>query len=137
KAAKLQAAYEAVNTLEAVANDWMTHQSSRWDPVTEARVRASLTADVFPVLGSRTLASIRPGEVMHVVKAIESRGAGDQAGRVLQRIKAVYRWAVTHERLESNPMLDLVPSEILKPRQVTHRAALSDRELPVFLSKLA
>jgi integrase len=137
KAAKLQAAHQAVNTLEAVANDWMTHQAARWDPVTEARVRASLTSDVFPVLGSRSLASIRPGEVMAVVKTIESRGAGDQAGRVLQRIKAVYRWAVTHERLESNPMLDLVPSEILKPRQVNHRAALSDRELPAFLAKLA
>lgn len=73
---------------------------------------------------------------MAVVKKIEARGAGDQAGRVLQRIKAVYRWAVTHERIESNPMLDLVPSEILKPRQVNHRAALSDRDLPEFLSKL-
>jgi integrase len=48
----------------------------------------------------------------------------------------VFRWAVTHERIESNPMLDLVPSEILKPRQVQHRAALSDRDLPEFLAKL-
>jgi hypothetical protein len=56
---------------------------------------------------------------------------------VLQRVKAVYRWAVTHERIESNPMLDLVPSEILKPREVQHRAALADRDLPEFLGKLA
>jgi integrase len=136
KAAKLQASFQAVNTLEAVANDWMTHQAAKWGSVTEVRVRSSLASDVFPVLGSRSLCSIRPGEVMAVVKTIESRGAGDQAGRVLQRIKAVYRWAVIHERLDSNPMLDLVPSEILKPRQVNHRAALSDRELPTFLSKL-
>ena len=68
---------------------------------------------------------------------MEARGAGDQAGRVLQRVKAIYRWAVTHERIDSNPMLDLVPSEILKPRTVQHRAALPDRELPQFLAKLA
>jgi integrase len=55
---------------------------------------------------------------------------------VLQRIKAVYRWAVIHERIETNPMLDLVPSEILKPREVRNRAAMTDKELPVFLPKL-
>jgi integrase len=73
---------------------------------------------------------------MKAVQKIEARGAGDQAARVLQRIKQVYRWAVTHERIESNPMLDLVPGEILKPREVTHRAALSDRDLSGFLVKL-
>lgn len=136
KAAKVKATHEAVNTLQAVAEAWMQHQAPRWDPVTAERIRASLAADVFTVLGARPLASIRPGEVMAVVKKIEARGAGDQAGRVLQRVKAVYRWAVTHERIESNPMLDLVPSEILKPRAVKHRAALSDRDLPEFLGKL-
>ncbi len=137
KTAKVKATHEAVNTLQAVAQAWLQHQSSRWEPVTAERIRASLAADVFPALGARALASIRPGEVMAVVKKIEARGAGDQAGRVLQRVKAIYRWAVTHERIESNPMLDLVPSEILKPRQVQHRAALSDRELPEYLGKLA
>lgn len=137
KAAKVKATHEAVNTLQAVAEAWMQHQAQRWDPVTAERIRASLAADVFTALGARPLVSIRPGEVMAVVKKIEARGAGDQASRVLQRIKAVYRWAVIHERIESNPMLDLVPSEILKPRQVHHRAALSDRDLPEFLGKLA
>lgn len=137
KADKAKAVKEAANTLEAVACEWMEHQSQRWDPVTAERIRASLAADVFPTLGARPLASIRPGDVMTAVKKIEARGAADQAGRVLQRVKAVYRWAVTHERIESNPMLDLVPSEILKPRQVKHRAALSDRDLPEFLGRLA
>jgi len=137
KAAKVKATHETINTLEAVAADWMKHQASRWEPVTMGRIRASLAADIFTVLGSRPLASIKPGEVMAAVKKIESRGASDQAGRVLQRVKAIYRWAVTHERIESNPMLDLVPSEILKPREVQHRAALAERELPAFLAKLA
>ena len=137
KAAKVKATHETINTLEAVAADWMKHQASRWEPVTMGRIRASLEADIFKPLGARPLASIKPGEIMAAVKQIEARGAGDQAGRVLQRVKAIYRWAVTHERLESNPMLDLVPSEILKPREVQHRAALAERDLPAFLAKLA
>ena len=136
KAKKAKAAHESANTLEAVAADWVTHQSARWDAETQQRIRASLAADIFPSLGNRPMVSIKPGEVMTAVKKIEARGAGDQAGRVLQRVKAMYRWAVTHERIESNPMLDLVPSEILKPREVKHRAAMSDRELPEFLPKL-
>ena len=137
KAAKTKITHEAANTLEAVATAWMKHQASRWEAETMERIRASLEADIFKPLGMRPLASIKPGEVMAAVKKIEARGAGDQAGRVLQRVKAIYRWAVTHERIDSNPMLDLVPSEILKPRTVQHRAALPDRELPQFLAKLA
>ena len=82
------------------------------------------------------MASIKPGEVREAIVKIEKRGAADQAGRVLQRVKAVYRWAVIHERIASNPMLDLVLSEILKPREVQHRAAMADKELPEFLRKL-
>ena len=33
-------------------------------------------------------------------------------------------------------MLDLKASALLKPRQVTHRAALDDKDLPAFLAKL-
>jgi integrase len=137
KAAKAQVVHESINTLEAVARDWMKHQAARWDIETAGRIRASLEADIFKPLGARPLASIKPGEIMAAVKKIETRGAADQAGRVLQRVKAVYRWAVIHERIQANPMLDLVPSEVLKPRTVQHRAAMTDKELPEFLAKLA
>ena len=136
KAEKAKTTHEAANTLEAVALDWLDHQASRWESETMGRIRASLQADIFPALGTRPMASIKAGEVMAAVKKIEARGAGDQANRVLQRVKSVYRWAVTHERIETNPMLDLVPSEILKPREVQHRAALPEKELPDFIAKL-
>jgi len=51
---------------------------------------------------------------------------------MLQRVKAIFRWAVIHGWLQSNPMVDLVPSEILRPREV----AIDDRGLPAFLAKL-
>ena len=137
KAAKVKAVHESVNTLEAVSRDWLAHQAARWAPVTLDHIRASLEADIFKTLGARPLASIKPGEIMAAVKKIEARGASDQAGRVLQRVKSVFRWAVTHERIAANPMLDLVRGEILKPREVQHRAALADRDLPEFLGKLA
>lgn len=136
KAQKTKIVHETINTLEAVSRDWLTHQAARWAHITLTRIRASLEADIFPTLGARPIASIKPGEIMAAVKKVEARGAADQADRVLKRVKAVYRWAVTHERIELNPMVDLVPGEIFKPRHVTHRAAMADSNLPDFLAKL-
>lgn len=136
KAAKVKAAHEAVNTFRVVAHEWMEHQATRWEPITLERIRSSLDANVLSILGGRPLASITALEVMNAVKAVEARGAGEQAGRVLQRVKAIFRWAVIHGRLESNPMLDLVPAEILKPREVKHRAALDAKDLPAFLAQV-
>jgi len=135
-AEKLSAKAQVANTFESVANDWLTHQAGRWENVTLERTRASLEADVYPVLGSRPIQEIAPREVKEIVKAIEKRGAVEVAGRVLQRVKAVYRYAVTHDRIERNPMLDLIPSDILKPRRVQHRPALAVAELPAFLKLL-
>ena len=136
KAEKQKKLTEAENTLQAVAADWLAHQSEKWTHDTKARIWQTLKADLFPTLGNRPLAHIKPKEIMRAVQKVEGRGAGDQAGRVLQRVKAIYRWAATHGRIEINPMLDLVPGEILKPREVQHRAALTERELPEFLQRL-
>lgn len=137
KQAKAQAAHEAANSLQTVAEDWLTHQAGKWSPVTLESIRASLKTHVFPQLGARPMASIKPRELRDVVQRVEAGGAADQAGRVLQRVKAIYRYALTHDRIEANPMLDLVASEVLKARQVQHRPALADRDLPEFLARFA
>lgn len=131
-----QAQREALVTVEAVAREWLGHQSGRWAADTLAAIRTSLEAEVFPKIGARPMAQTRPREVLEIIKGIEARGASETAGRVLQRVKAVFRYAVVHERIESNPMLDLKPSELLKPRQVRHRAAMADKDLPAFLAIL-
>lgn len=136
KAAKEEAIKEVTSTLKAVAEEWLSHQAGCWEANTLARTRASLEADVFPTLGALSMSVITPKQVMEVVKGIEKRGASEIATRVLQRIKAIYRYAATHQHIDRNPMLDLIPSEILKPRGVQHRAALGPADLPEFLAKL-
>lgn len=136
KAAKARAEHEARNTFRAVAEDWLTHQAASWAAVTLERIRSGFEADVYPDLGERPMAGLKPRDVIEAVRTIEARGAGEQAARTLQRIRAVFRFAVVHERIEANPMLDLKPAELLKPRQVKHRAALADRDLPTYLQAL-
>lgn len=136
KAAKVQAVIEAGNTFGTVAADWVKHQGTKWEAGTRAAIERAFRVDVYPAIGAVPMAQLKPRDVTAVVKVIEARGAGELAYRVLQRIRAVFRYAVVHERIESNPMLDLRAGELLKPRQAEHRAAMPDKELPEFLAKL-
>jgi len=136
KTAKAKARFEASNTFKAVADDWMAHQAGTWSEGTREHVRASFANHLFPALGSRPMATLKPRDVIEAIQRIEASGAAEQALRTLQRVRAVFRYAVVHERIESNPMLDLKPGELLKPRTVKHRAALADKDLPQFLRAL-
>lgn len=63
--------------------------------------------------------------------------AGEQAFRLLQRVKAVFRFAVIHTHsITTNVTRDLESTEVLKPRVVRHRAALPESELPRFWREL-
>lgn len=136
KANKAQAALDGENTFEVMAKQWMEHQAGRWTDDTRLAIKASLENHVYPTLGKRPIANLVTRDVIVVVKAVEASGARDMAGRVLQRIKSVFRYAVTHQKIKQNPMIDLIQSEILKPHRVRHRQALALEEIPVFLQRL-
>lgn len=136
KAAKTRQTFNAANTFKAVALDWAQHQQGRRTERTDQRIWASFELDVFPVIGGLPIANVTAQQVMGIAKRIELRGAGNQAARALERIKAVFRWAVVHERLAANPLIDLKPAEVLKPRTTKHRPALPMREMAGFLRKL-
>ena len=136
KAGKQRVKREAEHSFEAVARAWLDHQAGAWTEQTRDRIHSSLVADVFNEIGSRPIAELKARDVAAVVKAIEARGASDMAGRVLQRIRSVFRHAVVHEIIDTNPTLDLRPAELLQPRRTTHRAALPEAELPGFLARL-
>lgn len=133
---KAQAVREAASTFRLVSAVWLKHMGSKWTPGTADGIRISLETHAYPRLGDLPLATIRPRDVADVVKAIDAKGAGETAGRVLQRIRAVFRYAVAHELIDANPLLDLRPAELVKPRQVRHRAAMPEKDVPGFLTDL-
>lgn len=136
KAAKEAVRLATLNTLERVASAWLEHRSQAWTAGTRTMIAASLENDVFPTLGSRPVGDIQTREIRDVVQQIEARGAGETAGRVFQRLRAIYRYAVAHDLAVADPTYPLKPSEIFKPRRTRHRASLSERDVPGFLAKL-
>jgi integrase len=136
KAAKVTEQLKAAHTLEAVSRAWLEHRSSAWVARTQSMISTSLENDVFPALGERAVGDVSPGDIRVLVQRIERRGAGETATRVFQRLRAIYRYAIAHELVETDPTYPLKPAEIFKPRRTKHRASLSERDVPAFLDKL-
>jgi integrase len=134
---KAARAAASLNTFEAVARAWLRDRSSGWMPRTLHLIEASFVNHVFGDIGGRPIVDIRPADVRRVVKAVEASGAGEVAGRVFQRIRSVFRYAVAHELVAADPTYPLKPAEILRPRKVRHRAALPEAQAPALLRKLA
>ncbi len=137
KAERASSASKALHTVEAVGRAWLAHRSSAWAPCTRTMISASLENDVFPKLGTRPVADVQPGDIRTLVQGIEARGAGETAARLFQRLRSIYRYAVANGLVQTDPTYPLKSAEIFKPRKTKHRAALSEREVPAFLSKLA
>ena len=136
KAAKEAVRLASLHSLDRVARAWLAHRAKAWTAGTLAAITASLETHVFPRLGDRPVSEVQPREIRDVVQTIEAAGASETAGRVFQRLRSIYRYAVAHDISKTDPTYPLKPSEILKPRRVQHRASLGEQDMPAFLSRL-
>jgi integrase len=120
-------------TFKEIADTWHKQWSEVRSPRHAAYVRRRLEGDVFPVIGDLPIASLRPLDVVKVIKAIEARGAVDIAKRAYQTIGAICRYAVAHGLMDRDPTRDVKPSDILISRRPTNYARVDVRELPDLL----
>ncbi len=124
----------AANSFEAVAREWMERQQERWSRGHARAVLGTLERDAFPFIGDCPVDAVTPPMVLEIAKNIEKRGALEIARQLLQRMNAVFRYAVQSGKATYNPAADM--QGVLKSRKVVHRAALSSDELPEFMQSL-
>ncbi len=125
----------AENSFEAIATDWHTQQKARWTPAHAAAVMKSLQRYAFDALGPIQIEQITPPMVLETIRAIEARGSLEMAAKTLQRISAVFRFAIQSGRAAYNPAADMRGA--LKARKVTHRTMIPPDEIPEFLAALS
>lgn len=123
------------NCFEVLAREWHQGQLARWSPSHAARVIESLEADAFPDLGAVPVTELTAPMMLDALRKVEKRGASETAGRVLQRISAVMRYAIQTGRASSNPAQDLKGALVAAKKE--HRPALPRAELPEFYRRLA
>lgn len=121
KAAKVEL---TENCFEVVAREWIIKFSCKWSQVHTATILERMERDVFPYLGSKSVAEIKPPELLAVLRRIESRGALDTAHRIRNHCGQVFRYAVASGKAERDPSRDLQGA--LPPVKFGHRAAFTD-----------
>jgi len=86
-------------------------------------------------LGLVPVAELTAPIMLDALRKIEARGATETAGRVLQRISSVMRYAIQTGRVSYNPAQDLKGA--LRATKQEHRPALPRADLPEFYRRLA
>ena len=122
------------NSFETISLDWHRHQKDRWTPGHAEAVIKSLERYVFKSLGGIPVDEITPPMVLEVIRAIEAKGSLEMASKTLQRIGAVFRFAVQTGRATFNPAADMRGA--LKAKKVEHHTMIPPEELPDFLKSL-
>ncbi len=118
---KLRQEELAANSFETVAREWLLKHMANRSPSHSTKVTRRLEREVFPYLGHRPIAEIKPPEILAVVQSIERRNILESAHRALQHIGQVMRYAVATGRAESDPTQSLRGA--LPPSTPKHMAA--------------
>ena len=64
-----------IDSFEAVAREWYEKNARNWAPTHAEKIIARLQNDVFPWIGKKPVASIRPADLLELLRRVESRGA--------------------------------------------------------------
>jgi integrase len=107
------------NAFRAVAQEYVAKlQREGRAPTTITKVEWLLSFAV-PVLGPLKVDTIRPIEVLAVLRTVEARGCHETARRLRSTIGSVIRYAIATARAESDPTAPLqgaLTTPIVKPR---------------------
>ena len=134
KRAKQDRQAEIGNTFEAIAREWYEKRFDRWSASYAEEMIKTFEIDVFPYIGNRPIAEIKPMELMGVLSLLDERGATEKLRKVRQRCGEVWRYAIVTGRAEYNPAPDLVSA--FTPHKKEHYAFLKADELPEFFRVL-
>jgi integrase len=133
---KKQSRIAIENSFEAIGREWHALNTPRWTANHAYDVLRSLEKEVFPVFGDAPISGIDAPTVLEAIRKIEGRKALDVAGRVLQRVRVVFAYAIASGRTRHNPAAEIMGALAPRPKK-KHYPAVKTHELPALLHALA
>jgi integrase len=94
-------------TLEKVAREWLENRREIWSDIHLSNVQGRLERDIFPYLGQRQITTIRPSDLLAVLRKIEKRGNYETAHRLRSNCSEIFRFAIASDRAERDIAADL------------------------------
>jgi integrase len=126
----------SVRTFESVARAWY----ERWKVGRHHQyafyVLKRLETDIFPLIGTQPVSEVPASAFREAVQKIEQRGAAEIAKRVLQNCAQIMRYAVANDLAERNPVADVRPADVLRPRKKRNHPRVTAKELPALLQAI-
>ncbi len=95
------------NNFEAIAREWHENFKPRWTESHAIKIMRLLERDIFPWLGPLPINTIKPPEILPIIRRIEKRGSIDTAHRAKQNCGQIFRYAVATGRCEFDPTTSL------------------------------
>ncbi|HEB4875613.1 TPA: tyrosine-type recombinase/integrase [Kluyvera ascorbata F0526] len=123
------------NTFQEIATEWHSSKLKKWSAGYASDIMEAFNKDVFPYIGKKPIAEIKPLELLNVLRCMEGRGATEKAKKVRQRCGEVFRYAIVTGRAEYNPAPDLTSA--MQGHESNHYPFLNAPELPAFFESLA
>lgn len=72
----------ALNTFEAAARAWLARTAAERAASTQEKNTAWLERNIFPAIGALPISTIKPWDVLSVLRVIEKRGAVESAHKI-------------------------------------------------------
>ncbi|EPF20094.1 Putative prophage CPS-53 integrase [Cedecea davisae] len=123
------------NTFQDLATEWHSSKLKKWSAGYASDIMEAFNKDVFPYIGKKSIAEIKPLELLNVLRRMEGRGATEKAKKVRQRCGEVFRYAIVTGRAEYNPAPDLTSA--MQGHESNHYPFLNATELPEFFEALS
>jgi integrase len=111
------------NDFKTIAEGWLNGQK-QLEAETVGRIRDRLSTWIYGTLGSRAISSIKPIDLLPLLRKVEAAGRHETAHRVRSDVSRVLRHGVSTGRCERDITVDLRGA--LAPARVRHFAALTD-----------
>lgn len=136
KAERMASALGDTRSFRTVALAWYEHWKADKSPQHIDVTLTRLERDILPRLGARAIDEVEAPDLVLIAKAVEARGVGHTAKRILQITGQVFRYAIAHGYAKRNPAADIRPGDVLKPTRSVNLARVDAKELPALLKAI-
>lgn len=123
KLERLTSKIAAQNTFRSISEEWLARLEREGRSVATLTKTKWLLDFAMPDIGNRPISQISPPELLAVLRKVEARGRYETARRLRSTCGAVFRYAITTARADTDPTLSL-RGALITPT-VNHRAAVT------------
>jgi integrase len=107
KAEKITPDGHHTNSFELCAREWFENYKDGVSAPQAERTLRRLEKDIFPWIGKKNIAQIKPPELLEVIKRIKERGVLETAHRAMGNCGQVFRYGVQTGKCERDITYDL------------------------------